>query len=217
MDKKSTNIKSLQIRLLEQSFRYQSSHLGSAFSSLPIIAEIFHEMKEEDRFVLSNGHAAGALYVILEAFRKMDSDKYFSEMGDHPKREPKNGIDCSTGSLGMGITVAVGMAIAKPNNRIFCLVSDGECAEGSVWEALRFARRLNLCNLKVYFSLNGWSGYDSVETETLATELKAIYPAAIIKFSSNFPFDSLGLQAHYHKMNKEDYEQAKEKICEANL
>lgn len=211
------SVDSLRLRLLEQCFKYQSSHLGSAFSSLPILREIFLEMNERDRFILSNGHAASALYVILEEFRGKVSDEYFIEMGDHPKRTLYNGIDCSTGSLGMGITVAVGMAIANPEKSIFCLVSDGECAEGSVWEALRFATKKSIPNLYIYFSLNGWSAYDVIDSKMLAHEIRTVYPNANIRFSSNYPFEDLGIRAHYHKLSKEDFESTLEKLCEANL
>ncbi len=207
----------LRLRLLEQCFHFNKSHLGSAFSSLPVIVEIFLKMKEDERFILSNGHASSALYVALEEFRGKDSTTLFQNMGDHPKRDSSYGIDCSTGSLGMGVTAAIGMAIARPSKRVFCLISDGECSEGSVWESLRFAKKHGLNNLELFCNLNGWSAYDPVEAESLAKELQFVFPRANIRFTSNFPFESIGLLAHYHKMSKSDYDQAKESICGNNL
>lgn len=207
----------LRLRLLEQCFKFNKSHLGSAFSSLPVLVEMFLKMKDGEPFILSNGHASSALYVVLEEFRGKDSTVLFENVGDHPKRNSSYGIDCSTGSLGMGITAAVGMAMAKPSKKVFCLISDGECSEGSVWEALRFANRHGLNNLELFCNFNGWSAYDKVEVETLAKEIQFVFPRAKIRFTSNFPFESMGLLAHYHKMSKIDYEQAKERICGINL
>ena len=206
----------LRLRLLEQCHKYGKHHLGSAFSTLPILKEIFDEMKVSDKVVLSNGHAAAALYVTLEAFRGHDSSVMFETMGDHPKRNPSLNVDCSTGSLGMGITVATGMALASPEKTIYCVVSDGECAEGSVWEAIRFANWHGLSNLKVYFNINNFIAYDEINGERLSNELLAVYPAANIRFSTLFPFDEFFLSAHYMKMTDEQYETMRKKICDSN-
>lgn len=212
-----STLKKLQLRLLEQSFKYSKSHLGSAFSTLPIIREIYENFQAEDRFVLSNGHAASALYVALEHYRGIDSNILFREMGDHPKRDFSLGIHCSTGSLGMGITVAVGMAIASPNNQVSCLISDGECAEGSVWESLKFISKKDIENLKVYVNANGWAAYDPVDSETLELQLRSIYPKIKIRRTTTYPLDEYGLRAHYLKLKEDDYEKLREKICAQSL
>jgi len=212
-----STLKKLQLRLLEQSFRYSKSHLGSAFSTLPIIMEIYENFEVEDRFVLSNGHAASALYVALEHYRGIDSNLLFREMGDHPKRDFSLGIHCSTGSLGMGITVAVGMAIASPNSRVSCLISDGECAEGSVWESLNFISKKDVNNLRVFVNMNGWAAYDPVDSEKLERQLRALYPLIEIRHTSTYPLDEYGLSAHYLKLNDDDYEKLREKICAQSL
>jgi len=207
----------LQLRLLEQCNRYSKSHLGSAFSTLPILIEIYEQANIKDRIVLSNGHAATSLYVTLERFRNVDSNSLFRSMGDHPKRDLINGIHCSTGSLGMGITVAVGMALADQSRKVYCVISDGECAEGSVWESLRFLQKWQLENIKVYVNSNGWSAYDAVDSALLERNLKSVYPEIEIRHTSIFPFETEGLRAHYIKMNDELYEQVKEKLCAQNL
>lgn len=203
----------LQLRLLDQCYKYSCHHLGSAFSTLPILEEIYKGIKPEDRFILSNGHAANALYVVLEHFRGELSDYFFENMGDHPKRDISKGVFCSTGSLGMGITVAVGMALGNRNADVSCVISDGECAEGSVWESLRFARKARLSNLHIYVNMNGWSAYDAIDTETLENELMAVYPKIKIRKSDGFPFDKLGLKAHYLKMDSDLYKELRERIC----
>jgi transketolase len=174
-------------------------------------------MKEGDRFILSNGHAAPALYVVLEEYRKIDSSELFETMGDHPKRNKDFFIDCSTGSLGMGITVAAGMAIANSQIKAHCLVSDGECAEGSVWETLRFMGNNFHTNFNVYFNLNGWSAYGEVDSIKLSEQIKSIYPHANVEFTSNFPFEEDGLRAHYSKLDKELYQNARRRISEKSL
>lgn len=206
------DFRKLQIRLLEQTYRYGKTHLGSSFSSLGILVEIFESMQPSDRFVLSNGHAASALYVVLEKFKGIDSSIYFETMGDHPKRDPKFFVDCSTGSLGMGITVAVGMALSNRARQVFCVVSDGECAEGSVWESLRFIKNHKIDNIQVYFNFNGWSAYGKVDITELSKEVRVFLPNSKIVETSMFPFESRGLQAHYLKMNEESYLQARGRI-----
>ena len=73
-----------------------------------------------------------ALYVVLEKYFGIDAEELLEKHGHHPHRDELNKLHCSTGSLGQGITVAVGRAIANPNRDVYCLISDGECAEGSV-------------------------------------------------------------------------------------
>lgn len=214
---KSSALKDLQLRLLEQCYKYSKSHLGSAFSTLPILLEIYEQANSGDRVILSNGHAATSLYVTLEKFRNVDSNLLFENMGDHPKRDSRYGIHCSTGSLGMGITVAVGMALADSTKRVFCVISDGECAEGSVWEALRFLQKRSLENIKIYVNLNGWSAYDTIDSFALEQSLKSFYPEIEIRQTSLFPFEEEGLRAHYLKMDDSLYAQMREKLCAQSL
>jgi len=208
------SLKDLQIRLLDQSFKHQSHHLGSAFSTLPILFEIFQEKKKTDKLVLSNGHASASLYIALEAFHGHSSDVYFETMGDHPKRNLELDVDCSTGSLGMGITVAVGMALADFQRTVYCVISDGECAEGSVWEALRFASMQRLSNLKIYVNINNFVAYDEIDGVKLAKEIQAVNPNVIIRHTSLYPFDDYGLQAHYMKMTEEEYVELRGVLCD---
>lgn len=207
-------LKDCSLRLLDQSFKYKSHHLGSAFSSLPIILEIYENFTDLDKFILSSGHAASALYVVLEHIKNRDSSILFETMGEHPHRNKEWGIDCSTGSLGMGLSVAVGMAIANRGVKVNCLVSDGECSEGVFWESIRFSKYANLDNLNIYVNLNGWAGYDKVNTDELAKEISAVNSAVKLKFTSNFPFEKFGLRGHYMTLDEEIYKEAREQICE---
>jgi transketolase len=212
-----SSLTALKLRLLEQCHKFGTHHLGSAFSTLPILKEIFDEMGDSDRLILSNGHAAAALYVALESYRGHDSELLFKLMGDHPKRDSRYNVDCSTGSLGMGITVAVGMAVGSPDKSVYCVVSDGECAEGSVWESLRFAAHRIVPNLKIYFCINNFAAYDAVDGKRLSREILALYPEANIRFTSLFPFDKHGLEAHYMKLDENHYELMRTRICDLSL
>jgi len=203
----------LHNRILDIAYTNKLSHLGSYFSSVGIIDDIYASMGEEDIFILSSGHCALALYVVLEKHKNVDAEYLFKKHGGHPHRDEKDFLHCSTGSLGMGITAAVGRAISNPNRTVHCLISDGECAEGSIWESLRFIEERGLKNIKVYVNVNGYAAYDTVEIPYLKRRLKAFLPDInIIRTSSNtFPF-LRGLNAHYHIMNEEDYCMAKEML-----
>ena len=91
------------------------------------------------------------------------------------------------------------------------MISDGECAEGSIWEALRYITEKNIKNIRVYVNINGYAAYDSVDTKYLSDRLKAFCPDINLEFTTvnHFPFLK-GLNAHYHVMSEEDYKLARE-------
>ena len=196
----------LKQRILEIAYKHKLSHLGSYLSAVNIIDEIYESKNPNDIFILSSGHAALALYVILEKYEGKDAEELFLKHGGHPHRDEDNGIYCSTGSLGLGITVAVGRALANKNRKVHVLISDGESAEGSVWEALRFIKESNLSNIEVYVNINGYAAYDKVDVKYLEDRLKAFLPTINIRYTSvnQYPF-LRGLNAHYHVMSEEDY------------
>ena len=138
----------LKRRVLDIAYENKLSHLGSYFSCLGIIDEIFRFKEQEDIFILSCGHAALALYATIEKYHGIDASKLFKKHGGHPHRDEDNYIYCSTGSLGTGLPIAVGRATANPDRTVYCLISDGECAEGSIWESLKFIYENNIKNIK---------------------------------------------------------------------
>lgn len=204
-------MEALKKRLLDIAYRHKLSHLGSCLSALPIIDKIYRRMEADDIFILSSGHAALALYVVLERYRGQDAEQLFMQSGVHPTRNEEHFIHCSTGSLGNGICIAVGRALANKNRRVFCCISDGETNEGSVWEALRFIADNNIDNLHVYCNMNGYSAYDELDTKKLAERLYAFLPSINIVYTSveQYPFLK-GLNAHYHIMKDEDYNSLKQ-------
>ena len=93
-------------RILEIAYKNKLSHLGSYLSAVDIIDEIYSKKDKKDIFILSSGHAALALYIVLEKYENRDAEKLFKKYGGHPHLAEEDGIYCSTGSLGTGITIA---------------------------------------------------------------------------------------------------------------
>lgn len=197
-------------RILDIAYENKLSHLGSYFSSVGIIDDIYASKDDDDIFILSSGHCAVALYVVLEKYLNHDASRLFLKHGGHPHRCEDDNLHCSTGSLGMGVTVAVGRALANPNRTVHCLISDGECAEGSVWEALKYIYENNVKNIKIYVNVNGYCAYDTVDTQYLVDRLTVFLPDINIIYTDvgTFPF-LRGLNAHYHIMSDKDYNLAK--------
>tara|TARA_R110000796_G_scaffold109968_2_gene221407 strand:- start:7068 stop:7697 length:630 start_codon:yes stop_codon:yes gene_type:complete len=205
----------LKKRILEIAYKNNLSHLGSYFSALGIIDEIYSKKNSEDIFILSSGHAALALYVVLEKYHGHNAEELFAKHGGHPHRDEEHNIYCSTGSLGLGITVAVGRALADKSKKVYVLISDGESAEGSVWESLRFIKENNVENIEVYVNINGYAAYDTVDTKYLSDRLTTFLPSINLRYTSvqEFPFLK-GLNAHYHVMKDHDLKLAMEILNE---
>lgn len=185
-----------QIRkiILQQSMRAHVGHIGSALSVADIVAALYFRVMnvtdpgdpERDRFVLSKGHAALALYAALHLRGWLSEDLLNTYCGDgspvgvHPEHTLR-GVDFTTGSLGQGLTVGTGAALAArmqgSQRRAFVLVSDGECNEGSVWEAAMFAAHQRLANLAVVIDLNGQQAFgytrDVIDMSPLAERWRA--------------------------------------------
>lgn len=159
---------------ISEIYEAKSGHPGGSLSCVDILTELYFEQMdidknnagsiERDRFVLSKGHASAALYATLAekglidqeellSFRKLDS-----KLQGHPNMNYIDAIDMSTGSLGQGISCAVGMAITNKvddnSHRIYVLLGDGECEEGEVWEALMSAAYYKLDNLCAVLDYN---------------------------------------------------------------
>lgn len=169
---------SFQIKkiILEQSYRARVGHIGSALSIADIVAALYGRIlripsaddPSRDRFILSKGHAALAVYAALHLkgwLTESQLDTYCADdslLGVHPEHRLK-GIDFSTGSLGQGLSMGIGAAMAarmsKAAYRTFVLISDAECNEGSVWEAAMFAGHHRLSNLIAVMDNNGQQAF----------------------------------------------------------
>ena len=176
--------KSRQVRRDVLRMHQKGTNVASAMSAVDILvclyfgemSDVGDEYSAGDRFILSKGHGAAALYATLAArglFEHSLLSTYLqdgSRLAGHPARGSLPGIDISTGSLGHGLPMAVGLAWAAKLSgnpgRIFVLQGDGEQQEGSVWEAAVLAARLELDNLVVIVDINGLQGYDRVNRLT---------------------------------------------------
>jgi transketolase len=179
--------RNIRIRGLEMS-SLGASHIASVFSCADILAVLYGEVlrvdpadarnPDRDRFVLSKGHAAAGLYAALaergffpvEKLRTHYQDG--SDLCGHASHKLP-GVEASTGSLGHGLPIAAGMAysgkLRASAHRVFCLLSDGECDEGSTWEAAMFAAHHGLSNLVGIVDANGIQGIGRV-ADVLALE-----------------------------------------------
>lgn len=201
----------LKKRIVEIAYKHRLGHLGSYLSSVEIVDEIFSKMDKDDIFILSSGHCALALYVCLEKYHGIDAEEMFLKHGGHPHRDEQNKIYCSTGSLGLGLPIALGRAVASPNRKVWVLVSDGEAAEGSIWESLKTIYEENISNVEVFVNINGLCAYKEVNTEYISQRLKIFLPSINLRYTTveQYPFLK-GLNAHYHVMNEDNYKQVME-------
>jgi transketolase len=163
-------------KVVEMSHRAETPHLGSSLSCVDILVAAYWgalridparpEDPQRDRFILSKGHAVSSLYATL-ATRGFFPESWlatFNVPGEKLPEQPSPGcvagVELATGSLGHGLPVGAGMALAAKikgeNYRVFVLMSDGECNEGSVWEAAMFAPPRGLDNLVVVVDYNKW-------------------------------------------------------------
>jgi transketolase len=170
--------------VLEVSLAAGTCHIGSSLSLVDILTVLYGEvLGEDDRFLLSKGHAALGFYSVLARAGKIDPDEllagYCSEGGRFPGHPERGlpGVEITGGSLGHGLSIGVGLALADRSRRVFCLLGDGELNEGSVWEALALAGHLKLANLTAIVDANGLQGLgrveDVVDLDPLADKLEA--------------------------------------------
>ncbi len=175
--KKSLQNTAAKIRLgiLEEVFSASSGHPGGSLSIADILSYLFFkemridpknpEWEDRDRFVLSKGHTAPALYATLanRGYFDVSELKGFRNAGSflqgHPDMKHTPGVDMTTGSLGLGISAACGMAlsgkISDKDYRVYSVLGDGETEEGQVWEAAMFAAHYKLDNLCIFVDFNG--------------------------------------------------------------
>lgn len=171
-DRQILSSRALRKLILEESYRAHVGHIGSALSVVDLLAALYGgairlkspDDPDRDRFVLGKGHAALALYAALFLrgwLSRSELASYCaddSRLGVHPTRHLP-GVDFSTGSLGLGLSIGAGSALAArllgTDRRTYVLLSDAECNEGSTWEAAMFAGHHRLANLIVVVDVNG--------------------------------------------------------------
>lgn len=156
--------------------KHRDSHIASAFSTIEILIGLYEEiLKPQDKFILSKGHGCFSLYAILK--RK----GYNPKISGHPDIDPENGIYCTTGSLGHGLPMGLGMALAKKikkeDGKIYVLIGDGECQEGTIWESAKIACHHKLDNLMVITDYNKLQALGKIESILSLGSLKSKFEA----------------------------------------
>lgn len=198
----------IRSHVVTMSWRAKAPHVASALSCVDILVALYFRVaklyREEpshpdrDRIILSKGHACAALYACLAEFGYMPTEQLesFAQPGSilglHPSFTPEIGIEATTGSLGHGLGIGCGIALAakvdeKPN-RVFVVLSDGECNEGSVWEAAMWAPAQGLSNVVAIVDFN------KLQAIGRSTEIMSLAP--LTEKWSAFGWDSVEIDGH---------------------
>ena len=154
--------KDLRKKTFDLALQTDLAHFGGSFSIIELLVSLYEViLKKEDKFILSKGHGCPPWYVILK-------ERGFNpHLSGHPDIDPENGIYCTTGSLGHGLPMGIGMAMTRKfkneNGHIYVLMSDGEYQEGTTWESLLIASKYKLDNLTAIIDYNKIQASDFIE------------------------------------------------------
>ncbi|MEI8054782.1 MAG: transketolase [bacterium] len=197
--KAEVELKSLKKEIIRLSMQKKEGHIGSSLSILHILYHLYATVfdrnitKDSNKFILSKGHAALGLYVILHHFSYISREEldsfcgFESILGGHPNVRKISAVSASTGSLGHGLPMATGIAMAKKIQenlgKVYCLIGDGEANEGTIWEAALLASEHSLGNLTCIMDMN-MSGERAIRLGNLLS-----------KFQS-FGFESYEIDGH---------------------
>ena len=209
--------KKLRIETLKMTHHGKSSHIGSILSIIDIVAVLYCRIlklrpgsiknNDRNRFILSKGHAGAAVYAALAFLgffskkKLMSHCKNGSNLSGHISHINLPGVEFSTGSLGHGLSVGCGFAFAsklkKEKSKTFVLLSDGECNEGSTWEAAMFAGHHKLKNLVAIIDYN--------KLQSLTTTTKTLNLEPFKKKWESFGWDCKLIDGHNHKILEKNF------------
>ena len=221
IDKLKEISKKVRRNIIEEVYGANSGHPGSSLSCVEILTVLYFDqmninpenpkMENRDKLVLSKGHASPALYSILaqRGYFDIEELKEFRKLGSrlqgHPDLKKLPGVDMSAGSLGQGLSSACGMAIGNKlknnNNRVYCVLGDGEIEEGQVWEAAMTATHYKLDNLCVIIDNNNLQIDGKIEN--------VMNPYPIDKKFESFGFEVLKCDGHDEQDLINTFEKAK--------
>lgn len=208
-DQTQNYVAHIRAKLVQLSHQARTPHLGSSLSCVDVMSILYKEYLQisptqpddpkRDRFILSKGHAATTLYCILAKegfFPEKELDETYScfdsRLPEHPSRNCVPGVEASTGSLGHGLSIGLGIALGNRIQGIdadtYVMLSDGECNEGSVWEAAMTASSWALSNLCAIIDLNKW------QATGRSAEVLALEP--IEKKFESFGWETLRIDGH---------------------
>ena len=178
-------------KILYISKRLGLSHIGSCLSVLPILEEIYRIKKPQDKVVLSNAHAHLAHLITRTPYYSDETIEDLIKKDIHCNRGA--GCDASGGSLGHGLGISIGYALAGYN--VHCIVSDGSMMEGSEWEALRIIGGLGF-PIKIYTNFNGYTAVSHADFYTLKTRMSQFVKGIEFRQTDNTE-GFRGVQGHY--------------------
>lgn len=215
--------KKVRLKVLEMYHKAHAGHIGSSLSCVDIITHLFFNvMKEDDIFILSKGHAACALYAVLWAKGVISDEEietYYKEgtyLSAHPPCNQKiPRVIFGTGSLGHGLSLAIGIAISRMEANIYCLISEGDCQEGQTHEAALFIKQHKIKNLHIIVDKNGLQGLGNVNDILNVDEFIAtLYNCTVVHTTKGHGVSFMEHQYewHYLPMTDEQYEKAVEEV-----
>lgn len=207
--------KKLRREILEASYKAKACHIGSALSCVDIIWEIYQKMRADDKFLFSKASGAAAFYAVLSELEWFEKDKMVPYLKKHPLPNTEvPGVWLDGGSLGHGLPIACGMALADRTRDIYILMSDGELQEGTTYESLLFKRQHKLDNLKIYADCNGLQACGKVkDILALPDRFLKEYGVNMVKTvkGSGVSFMENNNDWHYKNLDENTYQKA---ICE---
>jgi len=173
---------SIRRKILVTSSLKKAGHIASSLSVVEVLYFLHKNASEDDSIILSKGHASLALYAVLNLLKKISDEELFtfcdfdSNLGGHPDRNKVKNAVASTGSLGHGLPIAVGIALAKKtmkqSGKVYCVIGDGEANEGTIWESALLASHLKLDNIVCVIDDNN-SQIRSVTTTSMLEKFKS--------------------------------------------
>jgi len=208
--------KDLRLKIVKMITNANEGHIPSSLSIVDIINFLYQKKlkqsfnkKDKDYFILSKGHGCAALYVVLNKFKLLTNEelkkygKAGSILGGHPDSTKIRNVEASTGSLGHGFPTATGIAlglkIKKKKQKVYCLIGDGECHEGSIWESASICANLKLDNIICILDWNK-SAQQLMKIENLEKKWKSFgWKTVIANGHSNKSLDQ-----SFKKINKND-------------
>lgn len=207
--------------ILTASYESSACHIGSALSCASIIVDLyFNRMKENDIFIFGKASGVAALYATLAVKGVFPKEKVAYYLKKYPLASHQvKGVYCSTGSLGHGIAISCGVAYARKDIDVYCIIGDTDCQEGTFWESLLFARQHRLRNLHIIIDQNGLQACgrtgDILFTADVVYDLShRLFPIEVydtIK-GNGISFLCDKVESHYHNLNESELNQALSEI-----
>jgi transketolase len=189
--------------ILDISRKLNLSHIGSNISCLPVLQEIYKKKKPEDKVILDGAHAHLAHLLVYATNLGVPPDADMGYAEDMIKKygihcDKRAGCDASGGSLGHGLGISIGYALANPKINVYCIVTDGSMMEGSNWEALRLITDFKLANIHIYCNFNGYSAVAKINLEKLVARMRQFTPVKVYYTDNTKRFE--GIKGHYMKI-----------------